>query len=73
MPVIIGDLQLPSNARLRLYKNLNVTLQPLEYTTLAATDNAGILILQLSASTRVPSRCLILLILAVFFFFLICL
>ena len=34
-PVILGDLQLPSDARLRLYKNVNASLEPLEFITLA--------------------------------------
>jgi len=42
-PVIIGDLQLPSTARLHLYKNINTVLQPLQYITLAHTENAGLL------------------------------
>jgi len=43
MPVILGDLQLPPSARLRLYKNENVTLQPYEYTTLAQNYVGGAL------------------------------
>jgi len=34
-PIILGDLQLPSNARLYLYKNENVELVPNEFITLA--------------------------------------
>eukprot|EP01102_Stenamoeba_stenopodia_P004782 TRINITY_DN15143_c0_g1_i1.p1 TRINITY_DN15143_c0_g1~~TRINITY_DN15143_c0_g1_i1.p1 ORF type:complete len:367 (-),score=99.63 TRINITY_DN15143_c0_g1_i1:74-1096(-) len=41
MPVIIGDLVLPSDARLKLYKNEAVTLQPLEYTTLASVNSSA--------------------------------
>jgi len=35
MPIVMGDLILPSNTRLRLYKNENVTLQPYDYTNLS--------------------------------------
>ena len=27
-PLIVGDLQLPAEARLRLYSNINTTIQP---------------------------------------------
>ena len=40
-PLILGDLQLPSNTRLRLYKNEQVTLQPLEFVTLANISNSA--------------------------------
>ena len=40
-PLILGDLQLPSNARLRLYKNENVTLKPYEFLPLAKVDNSS--------------------------------
>ena len=45
MPVIVGDLTLPSDStRLRLYKNVNIKLAPLEFITLAKTnDTAGML------------------------------
>jgi len=43
-PVIIGDLQLPKNARLRLFKNLNISVDAFKYTTLAKVNNkAGLL------------------------------
>jgi len=41
-PIVLGDLQLPTNTRLKLYKNENVTLTPLEFITLAnVTGIAG--------------------------------
>lgn len=40
-PLILGDLQLPSNTRLRLYKNEKVTLQPLEFVTLANISSSA--------------------------------
>jgi len=43
IPTLVGDLELPASARLKLYKNQNVTLQPLQYTTLASTVNSGML------------------------------
>jgi len=42
-PVIIGDLQLPATARLHLYKNLNITVQPLNYLQLVHVENSGLL------------------------------
>lgn len=45
MPVVVGDLTLPpTNLRLRLYKNINVTLAPLQFLTLVKTgETAGML------------------------------
>ena len=34
-PVVLGDLVLPSNARLKLYKNINVFMKPFEFLPLA--------------------------------------
>jgi len=45
MPVFLGDLQLPSSARLKLYKNENVTLQPQELTTLSTSASGGALLM----------------------------
>ena len=43
-PVIVGDLVLPSNTRLHLYKNVDVKLAPLQFITLAnASSTAGLL------------------------------
>jgi D-arabinan exo alpha-(1,3)/(1,5)-arabinofuranosidase (non-reducing end) len=43
-PVIIGDLELPSTARLQLFKTDNVLLKPLEYITIGnVTNSAGML------------------------------
>ena len=41
LPVVLGDLILPSNARLRLYKNEGVTLNPMQYYTLASVTGKG--------------------------------
>ena len=38
MPVILGDLILPTSARLRLYKNVNKVLSPMEYYQLASVS-----------------------------------
>lgn len=44
LPVVVGDLVLPANARLRLYKNVDVKLSPLEFITLAnVSSTAGLL------------------------------
>ncbi len=43
MPVYLGHVRLPDNARLRLYKNENVTLKPLEYIDLCNSPKAGAL------------------------------
>ena len=44
MPVVVGDLVLPANTRLRLFKNEDVKLSPLEFITLAnVSDTAGML------------------------------
>lgn len=39
LPLILNNIQLPSNARLRLYKVENTTLQPLQFVTAAQTTN----------------------------------
>ena len=52
-PLVMGDLQLPSNARLRLYKNVNVSLEPYEFLTLAkVTSSAGALFLVTLAASN---------------------
>jgi len=43
LTVIMGDLELPKEARLKLYKNENVTLQPQQLTTLAQVNSGGAL------------------------------
>jgi len=40
-PIILGDLQLPPNTRLYLYKNENVELTPEEFITLAMVNNTA--------------------------------
>lgn len=43
-PVIVGELELPSNSRLRLYKNERVTLRPFEFLDLVKVqDTSGAL------------------------------
>lgn len=53
-PVILGDLILPASTRLRLYKNTDVLLNPLQFITLADVNNtAGALFLvTLAASSK---------------------
>ena len=46
-PLILGNLQLPSTARLRLFKNENKVLQPLEMLTLANITNTSGALLQI--------------------------
>ena len=42
MPVVVGDLTIPStDTRLRLYKNVDVKLSPLEFLTLVNTSNTS--------------------------------
>ena len=45
VPITVGNFELPQNTRLRLYKNVNVTLTPLEMLLLAQTSEptAGML------------------------------
>ena len=51
-PVVIGDLQLPSNTRLRLYKTSQQVLAPYQFVTLAnISGNAGALY-QVTLSTQ---------------------
>ncbi|EDO40043.1 predicted protein [Nematostella vectensis] len=40
-PVVLGDLVLPPNARLRLYKNEGVTLKPFEFLPLAEIEGSA--------------------------------
>lgn len=54
MPVIIGDLQLPAGTRLKLYKNENVTLEPLQYTTLAASNSTAGALFQVTIEAQSP-------------------
>jgi len=43
MHPVVGGWQLPDNARLRLYRNENITLQPLEFVNLTDSPNKGML------------------------------
>ena len=40
-PLVLGDLLLPKTSRLRLYKQTNVLLKPLEFITLAKVENSA--------------------------------
>ena len=51
-PLILGDLQLPPNTRLRLYKNENVTLKPLEFLPLAKVNNSSGALFMVTLSTN---------------------
>ena len=51
-PLVVGDLLLPSNTRLRLYKNVNVLLKPLEYITLASVNNSAGAIFQVTLAAN---------------------
>ena len=45
-PIVIGDLELPQNTRLKVYKKENITVQPFEYIFLASSFNkSGLLYL----------------------------
>eukprot|EP00112_Aurelia_sp_Birch-Aquarium-sp1_P019891 Seg501.6 transcript_id=Seg501.6/GoldUCD/mRNA.D3Y31 product="hypothetical protein" protein_id=Seg501.6/GoldUCD/D3Y31 len=50
-PIVIGDLTLPKNAMLKLYKHENYELQPLEYIVLASTTNKTGLLYQVTLAT----------------------
>ena len=51
-PLILGDLQLPSNTRLKLYKNEMVKLQPKQFVTLAnISSSAGAVFMVTLAAT----------------------
>lgn len=51
MPVYLGNVRLPDKARLRLYRNENVTLKPFEYIDLCKSPRAGALY-QVTLSTK---------------------
>ena len=50
--VTVGDLTLPSNARLRLYKNVDVMLTPLQFITLASTTNTAGMLFQVTLAAN---------------------
>ena len=52
VPVTIGHLTLPSNARLHLYKNEGVKLTPLEFLTLAKVSNTAGLLFQVTLAAN---------------------
>jgi len=47
LPIIVANVQLPSTAKLVLYKNSQVTLKPLDFLTLANTTNSGVVFMTL--------------------------
>lgn len=47
-PLVVGDLQLPANTRLALYKNENVMLAPLQYLPLVNASNTAGMVLQVT-------------------------
>jgi len=53
-PVILGDLELPRTSRLRLYKNVNVSLNTLDFITLCNITKTGgaVLEVMLAASSN---------------------
>ena len=51
-PIIIGDLELPTEARLRVYKQENATVMPFEYIFLAMSKNRSGLLYQLTLNTE---------------------
>lgn len=51
-PVIIGDLELPQNARLRVYKKENITVLPFQYIFLASSFNSSGLLYLVTFSTE---------------------
>ena len=51
-PVIIGDLILPASTRLYLYKNIDVTLTPQQFITLANVSNTAGALYQVTLAAR---------------------
>ena len=51
-PLRVGDLILPANARLRLYKNVDVKLNPLEFLTLASISKSAGFLYQITIAAR---------------------
>ncbi len=51
-PIIVGDIELPANAKLMLYKKENVTVQPFEYVILASSTSKYGLLYQLTFNTE---------------------
>jgi len=47
-PLIVGDLQLPAEARLRLYSNINTTVQPHSFLPLVPRRNSSGLLFQVT-------------------------
>ena len=50
--MVVGDLLLPKTAKLKLYKNVNVLLKPLEFLTLASVSNVAGLISQVTIAAN---------------------
>ena len=51
-PIIIGDIELPKDAKLKLYKLENVTMQPFEYALLASTKDKAGMLYQVTMATK---------------------
>ena len=51
-PLVVGDLLLPKTAKLKLYKNVNVLLKPLEFLTLASVSDVAGLISQVTIAAN---------------------
>jgi len=47
LPIVIAGFELPPTAKLILYKNQNVVIQPLDFLTLANTNSAGVIFMTL--------------------------
>lgn len=52
MPLVVGGLTLPTNTRLRLYKNINVKLAPLEFISLASPSNTAGMLFQVTLAAN---------------------
>ena len=52
LAVTVGELTLPSNTRLRLYKQVGVSLKPLEFIILASTSNTAGLLFQVTLAAN---------------------
>ena len=51
-PIILGDLELPGNARLKLYKTDNVNMQPFQYVHLANVTKSSGALFQVTLATE---------------------
>jgi hypothetical protein len=51
-PLIFGELQLPADARLRLYKNVNISLEPLQFLDLANVQSSSGVLFQVTLAAN---------------------